>query len=44
MKVGFFGLLQLILITLKLTGHVTWSWIWVFGLIWIPLVLAILIF
>lgn len=26
MKVGFFGLLGLIFIVLKLTGSITWSW------------------
>lgn len=26
MKIGFWGLLQLILITLKLTSHISWSW------------------
>lgn len=24
--ISFWGLLQLIFITLKLTGHITWSW------------------
>lgn len=26
MKVGFWGLLQLIFITLKLTNYINWSW------------------
>ena len=26
MKIGFWGLLQLILITLKLTSYINWSW------------------
>lgn len=26
MKIGFLGLLTLLFITLKLTGHITWSW------------------
>lgn len=28
-SIGFLGILQLIFITLKLTGHITWSWFWV---------------
>lgn len=27
--IGFFGLLTLIFVTLKLTGYITWSWFWV---------------
>jgi hypothetical protein len=26
--VGFFGLMFLIFMTLKLTGYITWSWWW----------------
>lgn len=26
---GFFGALTLLLVCLKLTGHITWSWFWV---------------
>lgn len=33
--VGFFGLLALIFITLKLTGFISWSWLWVLAPIWI---------
>jgi len=39
-----FGILGLIFITLKLTGHITWSWLWVLSPFWIPLGLALLIF
>ena len=31
------GILGLIFVTLKLTGHVTWSWLWVLSPFWIPL-------
>lgn len=41
MKVGFLGLLALLFITLKLTGAIAWSWVWVLSPIWIPFVLAI---
>ena len=27
--IGFASILQLVFITLKLTGHITWSWAWV---------------
>ena len=39
-----FGILGLIFITLKLTGHITWSWMWVLAPFWIPLAIAIAIF
>jgi energy-coupling factor transporter transmembrane protein EcfT len=35
----FLGILTLIFITLKLTGHITWSWLWVLSPLWIPLAL-----
>ena len=39
----FFGILALIFITLKLTGHITWSWWWVLSPIWVPFIIAIFI-
>lgn len=43
--VGFLGLLALVFITLKLTGVIGWSWVWVLAPLWIPaaLVIAILL-
>jgi hypothetical protein len=41
--IGFFGLLAVLFIGLKLTGYVSWSWWWVLAPIWGPFVLAILI-
>jgi len=38
-----FGLLGLIFITLKLTGHITWSWLWVLSPFWIPIAVALLV-
>lgn len=35
--VGFFGLLTLLFIGLKLTKVITWSWVWVLSPIWLPL-------
>lgn len=41
--IGFLSLLTLIFITLKLTGFITWSWVWVLAPTWIPFVLVIVI-
>ena len=41
--VGFLGLLTLLFIGLKLTGHITWSWIWVLSPLWIPMGIALLV-
>lgn len=40
---GFLGLLTILFIGLKLTGHIDWPWLWVFSPIWIPLVLGLVI-
>ena len=40
--VGFPGLLILLFITLKLTGHITWSWWWVLAPAWLPICVALL--
>jgi len=37
----FLGLLTLVFITLKLTGFIGWSWLWVLSPMWIPLVAAL---
>lgn len=44
--IGFAGLLAIVFITLKLTGYITWSWLWVLSPLWIPLafILTILLF
>lgn len=34
--VGFWGLLGLLFIALKLMGHIDWSWWWVLAPIWGP--------
>ena len=34
--IGFGGLLALLFITLKLTGHINWLWLWVLSPLWIP--------
>ena len=40
MKIGFFGMLALIFITLKLCGVISWSWLWVLSPLWIALTLG----
>lgn len=41
--VGFLGLLTILFIGLKLTGYITWSWIWVLAPLWIPISLALIL-
>lgn len=33
-----FGTLTTVFIALKLTGSITWSWLWVFSPLWLPTV------
>ena len=39
--IGFFGLLTIVFITLKLTDHIDWSWWWVLAPMWMPIALII---
>lgn len=39
--IGFFGLLTIVFITLKLTGYIAWSWWWVLAPLWMPLAVAL---
>lgn len=41
--IGFVGLLTIVFITLKLTGYITWSWVWVLSPIWIMTIVLFLI-
>jgi hypothetical protein len=42
--IGFTGLLTILFVGLKLTGHIAWSWWWVLSPLWISglIVLAII--
>ena len=40
--IGFFDLLAILFIGLKLTNHIEWSWVWVLSPIWIPFCIAVL--
>ena len=42
--IGFTGLLQVLFIGLKLTGHITWSWWWVLSPLWISASIGLLFF
>lgn len=42
--IGFVGLLTIVFITLKLTGHIAWSWWWVLSPLWISFGIGIIIF
>lgn len=39
--IGFVGLLTILFIGLKLTGYITWSWIWVLSPIWISMIIVV---
>lgn len=41
--IGFSGLLTVLFIGLKLTGHITWPWIWVLSPLWISAIIAIIV-
>ena len=40
---GFFGVLQIVFVVLKLVGAIDWSWWWVLSPIWIGLIIDLLI-
>ena len=42
-SIGFFGLLGIAFIVLKLCGVIDWSWWWVLSPIWIPVALVALL-
>ena len=41
--IGFSGLLVILFIALKLTGVITWSWLWVLAPIWIPFIMVVFV-
>lgn len=42
--IGFTGVLAIVFIVLKLTGVISWSWLWVLSPIWISAILTIVLF
>ncbi len=41
--IGFCGLLTILFIALKLTGYITWSWVWVLAPLWVGFALFLAI-
>jgi uncharacterized protein (DUF983 family) len=39
--IGFPGLLTVLFIGLKLTGYITWPWVWVLSPLWISLLIGL---
>ena len=39
--IGFCGALTILFIGLKLTGFISWPWVWVLSPVWIPIMLVI---
>lgn len=42
--IGFPGLLTVLFVGLKLTGHITWPWVWVLSPLWISALIALAFF
>ena len=43
MKMGICSVLGLIFVTLKLTGVISWSWLWVLLPFWGPIALGVIL-
>lgn len=43
MKMGICSVLGLIFVTLKLTGVIAWSWLWVLSPFWGPIALFVIL-
>ena len=41
--IGFFGLLTIVFVILRLTEVITWSWWWVLAPLWIPMALSTIV-
>ena len=41
--IGFFGVLTIVFIVLKLCGVISWSWIWVLSPLWITAIIIIVV-
>lgn len=41
--VGFFDLLTLVFIVLKLTKVISWSWVWVLSPVWIGFIVVLIL-
>lgn len=43
MNIGFFGLLTIVFITLKLCGIINWGWLWILSPMWISCLVFIIL-
>lgn len=41
--IGFFGLLTIAFVVLKLCGVIAWPWVWVLAPFWAPIALSVII-
>ena len=41
--IGFFGMMTILFIGLKVTGYISWSWFWVLAPLLVPLSLILLV-
>lgn len=41
--IGFFSLLTIVFIVLKLCNVINWSWVWVLSPIWISAIIAVVV-
>lgn len=42
-NIGFLDVLLIVFVILKLTGLISWSWVWVLSPIWIPVCILVAI-
>ena len=40
--IGFFGVLTIIFVVLKLVGVISWSWLWVLSPLWLPTIIGLI--
>lgn len=43
-SIGFFDVLAIVFIVLKLLGVIKWSWWWVLSPIWIPIIIVLVLY
>ena len=43
MQIGFWGLLGLLFIGLKLSGVIAWSWLWVLAPFWVATLIFVIV-
>ncbi|HPY99838.1 MAG TPA: hypothetical protein PLS28_00010 [Clostridiales bacterium] len=43
-SLGIVSILTILFVALKLSGVITWGWVWVFSPVWISCLIAIVVF